>query len=129
MLVLKNQFSALEELDGEYDKLDGCSESWKQIQENTSQGKNKNLPKEKMSKKHKQKRVKVSKKDIKISVHTNIILNEVTNSILDKVHDNTDSEIKHHRCQKCFITHYPYFKFCRWAEAKWNKRDIIAPQK
>ena len=50
--------------------------------------------------------------------------NEVVNSIPDKIHNNADSTIKRHRCQKCFITHYPFYKFCRWAETKLNKKDI-----
>ena len=31
------------------------------------------------------------------------------------------------RCHKCFITHWPYHKFCRWAKAKKEKQNF--PQK
>ena len=36
-----------------------------------------------------------------------------------------DTHLKMKRCSKCFISHYPYPKFCRWAKSSERKIEIL----
>ena len=71
------------------------------------------------SKEHTSKKLKAKHNKFKRRVGKNIWKDDKVNS----AHQQVNTE----RCHKCFIAHWPYHKFCRWAMAK--KENLNFPQK
>ena len=78
------------------------------------------------SKQLKQVRNKSKRKALERPENENLVVNEINNELIndDDVYISKPKKIENNRCRKCFITHWPYQKFCRWVNAKIDNAKI-----
>ena len=55
-------------------------------------------------------------------------MGKLSDNLCGNLKENVNSTIQWQRCAKCFNTHYPYPKFCRWTSNKMTKISFHAPK-
>ena len=74
---------------------------------------------------------KLTKQEVKENNDNQVQLvkNELNHDVInsEKQNDYNLMKISSQKCHKCYISHTPYVKFCRWLEEK-KKRSILEPK-